>query len=157
MSSDSGSKGVTGNPISGMEPPKSKKKLWIFGGLGCLGLIGICCVGIVTVAMLYVYRPMQEFQNENVTMATSSPEVEAILGSPVTSGVVTQQSDGSGGIIFKAELTGPNGSGTLVFKGMPGEPLGEPWTRDSIYLEAKGQQTDLDPDAIFDIDIDDGL
>ena len=139
-----------------MEPKKSRKKLWIFGGLGCLGMIGICCIGIVTLVMLYVYRPMQEFQNENLTMATSLPDAELILGAPITSGPVSQESDGAGGITFKAELTGPNGSGTLIFKGKPGVPLGEPWVRDSIFLEVDGEQTDLDAESLFEIDIDDG-
>ena len=35
------------NPVASMEQPKSGKKFWLFGGcgLGCLGLIGVVCIG----------------------------------------------------------------------------------------------------------------
>lgn len=141
------------NPTGGIEKPKSKKKLWIFGGLGCFGVIGICCIGIITLVMLFVVRPMQEFQNENVTMATSSPEVEAILGSPVTAGTAVPENKGGGEFTFRAKLTGPDGEGTLVFDA---RLIGTDWKRESIHLEHDGEKTDLDPESIFDIDIDDG-
>lgn len=158
MSLDSESKGGTENPIAGTEPPKSKKKLWIFGGLGCLGLIAICSTGIFAVAMIYFYRPMQEFTNENVATATSLPDVEFVLGAPVTAGPVSRpESDGQGGFIFRTKLTGPDGEGDLVFTGKRGNPIGEPWVRESIYIEVDGKKTDLDTESIFNLEIDEGF
>lgn len=153
MNMDSGSGGDMKNPIAGVEPPKSRKKLWIFGGLGCFGVIGIGCIGIISLVMIYVYRPMQEFQNENVEMATSSMEVEAILGSPVTAGTTVPENAGAQKFIFRTPLTGPDGEGTLIFEA---KLVGTEWIRESIYLEKDGETTDLDPEAMFNITIDDG-
>jgi hypothetical protein len=156
MNMDSDSAGGMKDPVAkmtGVETPKSRKKLWIFGGLGCLGVIGIGCIGIVSLIMIYVYRPMQEFQNENVEMATSSMEVEAILGSPVTAGPTAPENAGAQKFIFRSTLTGPEGEGQLVFEA---KVVGTEWIRESIYLEKDGEKTDLDPEAMFDIKIDDG-
>jgi hypothetical protein len=140
------------NPIAGLEPPRSRKKLWIFGGLGCLGMIGLCCVGIFALGYM-VGKPMLDFQEENVTLATMSPEVESALGAPITAGPVKPQPNGDGAMKFTAQLDGSKASGTLVFVG---KPEGTEWSRQSIHLEVDGEKIDLDPEAIFNFEVDDG-
>ena len=142
------------NPIAGMEPPRSRKKLFIFGGLGCLGLIALVCGGFIALGYFYGLKPMQDFQDENVTLATSMPEVKSALGVPITAGPVVPSQNGSPqSFTFSSNLDGSTASGTLVFVG---NLQGTEWVRESIHLEVDGKEVDLDPESIFDLDIDDG-
>lgn len=142
------------NPISGGEPPKSKKKFWILGGLGCFGLIVVVCVGGAALIWFTVGKPTLDFMNENMALISNSPAAEEALGANITLGAPTQQQDGNGSVTFRVPATGDKGSGTLVFKGTYGA---EGWTRDEIYLEVDGEQIDLsDSEDIFNLDIDEG-
>lgn len=133
-------------------PPKSNKKLWIFGGLGCLGLIGLVCIGCS--AMLYfAARPTIEFMNENNAIVETSPEVEEILGSPVTIGPPEVDNSSPPKIIFKSSVKGPKGEGTYVLEG---KMEGVTPVRTGIYLKVDGDKIDLDPDALFNFEVNDG-
>lgn len=142
------------NPIGNLDPPRSKKKFWIFGGLGCFGLLALVCVG----GALFIYnaavRPALEFQSENINSAVAMPEVEQALGAPVTAGPPEQVQSEDQKFTFRVPLTGSQAEGTLVFGGTM-EGINK-WTRDFIYLEVNEQQIDLDVDAMFDLDISEG-
>ena len=142
------------NPIGNVEPPKSRKKLWIFGGLGCFGLILVVCVGGAVVIWLAFGKPTLDFMNENMVLIDNSEAAVEALGSPITRGAPTQEQDGSGSMTFSLPVSGPKAKGTLVFKGTYGA---EGWTRDDIYLEVDGEKIDLsDAEDIFNLDINDG-
>lgn len=140
------------NPIGGISEPKSKKKLWIYGGLGCFGLIGLICIGCVGIGYV-LGKPSYEFINENTAFIQSSAEIQAELGSPITLTDLKPVPGGPGKIVYRAEVEGPNGSGTCVIEAtMDGlTPV-----RDSIYLEVGDERIDLDPDAELNLNIDDG-
>ena len=142
------------NPIGSVEPPKSKKKLWIFGGLGCFALILVVCVGGGALVWFTLGKPALDFMNENMALVDTSEVAEELLGSPITRGAPAQQQDGTGSVTFSVPVSGPKGSGTLVFKGTYGA---DGWTRDSINLNVDGIEHDLSgAEEIFNLDIDDG-
>lgn len=141
------------SPISGMEPPKSKKKLWIFGGLGCFGVIGLLCCGAIFAGYYYGVKPMQDFQRTTIDEAVAMPQVEEILGTPITTGIPAPPvQESSQTFVFKTPLNGPNGEATLVVKGK----YDGTWTKEETFLEMDGEQIDLDTELLFDVDIDDG-
>ena len=80
-------------------------------------------------------------------------EAEELLGSPMTTGTPTTQTQGQS-MIVTTPVSGPKGQGTFVFKGTM---VGTTWERDEIYLEVDGERIDLDPDSIFNVEVSDGL
>ena len=156
MSMDNGPGPGLDNPVAGISPPeKSSKKLWIFGGLGCLGLIGLCCVGVV-IGGYFLGKPTLDFMNENKNFVESSPKVQEVLGSPVTAGPPSQpvaNPNVPGSMTFRGRADGPNASGEYVIEA---KMEGVTPVRQKIYLEVDGETIDLDPEAMFDISIDDG-
>ena len=153
MNMDSGSAGEMKNPIAGVEPPKSRKKLWIFGGLGCIGVIGIVCVGGGWAVYYFGVKPMQDFQMQSIGEAVSMPQVEDALGTPISTGTLAPPVQDGKQFVFRTPLTGPNGEGTLVVKGTFD---GMTWTKDETYLEMNGQKIELDTEQLFNLDIDEG-
>ncbi len=147
------STGGMNNPITGMEPPKSRKKLWIFGGLGCLGVIGLVCLAGIWAVYYFGFKPMQDFQMQSINDATSMPQVEEVLGAPITPGTSLPPVQDGQQFVFRTPLKGPDGEGTLVVKGSFN---GKAWTKNETYLEVNGQQIDLDTELLFDLDIDEG-
>ena len=150
MSTENGPGFATDNPIADISrPKKSSKKLWIFGGLGCLGLIGLVCIGMIVAGVL-AGKPMFEFMNENVTFIESSTEVQNALGTPltVTPAQPTPDPNNPQALIFRGNVSGPQGSGSYVveatMKGMT--PV-----RNAVYLELNGEKIDLDPNALDDL------
>ena len=145
------------NPIAGIAPPRKSKKLWMYGGLGCLGIIGLVCVGFVALVYFAGLKPMQEFQQQTVSEAVEISAVQDILGSPVSAGpaVPAQVPGESQTFIFRAPVTGSKAEGTLVFEG---KLEGMTWVRNSLILESDGEQTDLEQEVneLFDLPIDDG-
>jgi len=142
------------SPVGGISQPKSNKKFWIFGGLGCLGLIGLVCIGFVAAGVIFG-GPAIAFINENTAEIEASPEVSDALGAPVTVGQpqTTRDPNNPSGIIFHGTVTGSERNGTYVIEASmdTGKPV-----REAIYLEVDGQTIDLDPESLFDIEIDDG-
>ena len=153
MSTDSKSQGGAENPIAGIEPPKSRKKLWIFGGLGCLGLIAVICLVGAWAIYYFGIKPMQDFQRNTVDEAIVMPQVEDALGTPIEVGAAATPVQEGQQFVFRTPLTGPNGEATLVVKGT----FDGSWTKDETYLEMNGEQIDLDTELLFNLDIDDGL
>ena len=154
MSTDSGPGFGTDSPIADISKPKSSKKLWLFGGLGCLGLIGLVCVGMI-VAGVMAAKPMLDFMNENVAFIESSNDVSDALGSPVSVTPAQPQQDAANPqqLIFRGNVSGPQGSGSYVIEA---KMNGVTPVREAIYLEVNGERIDLDPDALTDLSIDDG-
>ena len=140
------------NPVASTEQPKSGKKFWLFGGcgLGCLGLIGLCCVGLIGAGYFYGWKPMQDFQTENINSAIISPEAEEALGTPIETQAGIPEQTGPQSFTFRVPVSGPKASGTLVIKGTL---EGVNWIRDEIYLDVNGEQIDLDPESMFEVEI----
>ena len=154
MSIDNGPGLGSDIPVGGISQPKSNKKIWIFGGLGCLGLIGLICIGFI-VAGVFVGKPMFEFMNDNQAFIESSDEVAEALGAPITATTPQpiQDPNNPGALTFQGEVSGANGTGTYVIEATMN---GVTPVRDAIYLEFNGEKIDLDADAMFEIDVDDG-
>lgn len=144
---------ASNNPVGNATEPKSKKKFWIFGGLGCLGLIGLVCLGIGGGVYVYAWKPMVEFQTQSIEEGISSAEAENTLGTPITSGSTAFEQSGPQSIVFRVAVSGPEKSGTLVFQG---KFDGTSWVRESMHLEVDGEEVSLDPDSLFDLQIDEG-
>ena len=140
------------NPVAGISPPKSNKKLWIFGGLGCFGLIGLVCIGCA-VSLFLLSKPTLSFMNENKAIVESSEQVKEIVGSPVTIGAPKVDNSKAPKIIIRSSISGPKASGIYVLEGTID---GVTPVRDAIYLEIDGEKIDLDPDAMFNFEVDDG-
>lgn len=155
MSNDNGPGFGTDNPIADISRPKSNKKLWIFGGLGCFGLIGLICIGFI-VAGIMAAKPTLDFMNENISYIESSSEVAEALGAPITVAPAqpTQDSNNPGALIFRGNVSGSQGAGTYVIEAKMNGVTPE---REAIYLEVDGERIDLDPDALYELDIDDGV
>lgn len=142
------------NPIANYDPPKSRRKLWFFGGLGCLFLLIVACIVGVVVMVAMGLKPIRDFQTEAISFATATPQVEELLGTPITDGKTNRSTTEESGVLeFKTPLSGPNGTGTLVFKG---RVEGTTWTREEIFFEFEGEEYDLDEDELFNLDIDMG-
>ena len=140
------------NPIGGISEPKSNKKLWIYGGLGCFGLMGLVCIGC-TVAGYFALKPVIEFTAQNTSYVQTSEKAQAELGSPITLSNVSQSQDGAGGLEIRGTATGPKGSATYVIEA---QIEGITPVRKGIYLEIDGERIDLDPDAELSFEVDDG-
>ena len=136
------------------QPKKSSKKLWIFGGLGCFGLIGLVCIGFI-VAGIMAAKPTLDFINENVVFIESSDKVAEALGSPVsaTPAQPTPDPDDPKALIFRGNVSGPQGSGTYIVEATMD---GVTPVRNATYLEVNGEKIDLDPDELTNLSIDDG-
>lgn len=135
---------------------KAKSKSLVFTGIGCLGLIALVVIGFFIANRVFAITPLQEFQNQNIDLAKNMPEVEEVLGIPITAGKINTTSGGDSSEC-RVLLTGPKANGTLVIAG--NLENGE-WTRESIYLEHGDNGTeklDLDPESMFKLDIDTGF
>lgn len=144
----------TESPIAGISQPKSKKKLWIFGGLGCLGLIALG-VGFIAFAVYFAGEPALKFANENITFIEESDEAADAIGAPVVVGdpQFSKAPGNPGAVIFTGTVKGTNKQGTYTIEALLENGGLE---RQEIYLEVDGQRIDLDPDAMFELDVDDG-
>jgi len=142
------------NPVAGVSPPKSNKKLWIYGGLGCFGLIGLVCVGCV-VMITFAARPQLQFMAENKAFIETSQEVKDVVGSPITVGDLgpPAATGAPGELEFRGSVSGPNGDATYV---VIAKLEGLTPVRQEIYLEFDGEKIDLDPDAMFNFEVNDG-
>jgi hypothetical protein len=128
-----------------LEPTPRKSKLGIILGLILLGLLVVGGIGLQS----YLGKPLREFVNENSVFLTDSDQAMELLGAPISMAQpVTKQDNNK--VLVRTPVSGPKGKATFVLKGSLVEKT---WQRDSIFLEMDGQEHDLDPDAMFDIDI----
>ena len=136
------------NPVTNVDEPKSKKKFFLFGGIGCLGLIAILCS--VAAFWMSVVKPRMEFLTENAVLLESNEQAIEIFGTPLTLGDhVLSEADNK--MTVRTPVSGPNGSGVCILVGKLEDGV---WVRDSITVEKDGESYDLeDPDAMFDLDI----
>jgi hypothetical protein len=88
-------------------------------------LLGLIAVGLISGFAVFLLSTVEntfkssDVYRTSVTTAKGSPEVLAILGSPVeagwfTSGEISESSDGSGKAALTIPLKGPRGGGRLV-------------------------------------------
>jgi hypothetical protein len=126
--------------------PSSSKKGWLFGGCGCLSLIGILCLGGGGFAYMKWIKPGIDFVAEATTIAAENPQVKETLGEPlVVDHNNIKQEVGQQSIFLRIPVKGSQGSGTVVAEGRistsgvisPGP----------MKLEFDGETIDLDPDA----------
>ena len=148
-------------PMPGAHQPKKGGGMkWILiGGIGCLGVVGICIAGIVGAGFwgLSMVKNNPEFLTSKATVQ-SSPRVEAVLGSPITVGDpgTPQPAPGeTNTFILTAPVSGPDGDGTMTWKGMMSQD-GQSWTTLELSVRAGGENIDLkaDADSFLDLDID---
>jgi len=105
-------------------PAEKKKNWWLIGCGGCLGLIVLGILGSVALffGVTKVIKSTGPYKTA-VATATNSPEVQAKLGTPITTGMMIQGSvntNTSNGVTTEmANLTiplkGPKASGSLHY------------------------------------------
>ncbi len=154
MSFDPGSP-VGDNPIASVDQPKSKKKFWLFGGCGCLGLIAIVCIGGSAFVWMQFGKPVMDMINETTALVQNSQQIEDRLGTPVSMGTPEQKQDPNspGAIDIRIPVEGPNGEGTVVMR----IKFDGSWSREELYLEVDGEKIDLNPEKEFELDIEEGI
>ena len=95
--------------------PKKSNRWLLFGCLGCGGLL-LICGGIGAGFFYWAYN--LGMNNEGVKMAKSmaenSPEVQAVVGTPITFGMPTSVEQRNQKIHYEIPMSGPNGSATLI-------------------------------------------
>jgi len=110
-------------PYPGAESPK-KTNWWLLGCGGCLGLILLAAIGgaLLFMGVLKVVKSSGPYQTA-VDLATKSPDVQAELGTPITTGffpmgnVSTHINNGveTGAADLTIPLKGPKDSGSLHY------------------------------------------
>ncbi len=143
-------------PLGSVEQPKSGGKKWLIGGCGCLTLLAIVCIGGGAFVWMQVGKPFYDFLNENVVFIQDSEVVQDSLGTPIETGAPQTSSSTENGVAsieLRIPASGPKANGTVVLKGKYEEGV---WVREDLYLEIEGERIELDPDAAFQLNIDDG-
>jgi hypothetical protein len=146
---------VGDNPIASVEPPKSSKKFWLFGGCGCLLILLLICGGVGGFAY-YVGQPLVAIMTETTGFIQTSQVVGDKIGSPVSTGAPAQTQDPNdpGLVRLNIPVDGPNGSGIVVAE-IRFDTANWTWNREALYLEFDGETFDMDPDAELNLEIDD--
>ena len=157
--------GAPNPPMGNVEQPKSGKKWWMFGGIGCL-VLGLVCCGGFGILGYFMYTPFQEMQAimlESQEIARTSQLVEDAVGRPVAvadqpSQLMPQQymEDGVPTQEIRFAVSGSKAKGDLVVKiAQPGGGL--TFERSGLYLELEdGTEINLDGEPELDLDIDIG-
>jgi len=138
-------------PMGHVPPKKSGGALkWILGGLGCFGILAVCCFGGVA----YLGMMGLEVVNSNPAYLEARAEIEGsaavgeAVGNPVSVGTYTgvQSNQGDAGrmsIDYDVPVTGPNGSGMAKIS-VSGKPMTEDWSVDSLTVTVDGKDIPLD-------------
>ena len=146
---------IDSNPVSNIEQPKSGKKKWFIGGCGCLALIAILCIGGGGFLWIQFGKPLMDLMEESKNLVENSPQVQDLLGTPITSGTPAQSTGDDPAVVnFRTPVSGPKGNGTVV---MRVRFDGSTWNREELILEFDGEEIDLDPEKEFELNIDEGL
>ena len=138
-------------PMGHVPPKKSGGALkWILGGLGCFGLLALCCFG----GLAYIgYQGVQMvtgnpgYLEARATLESSDALGEAV-GNPVTvgepQGEIKPTPNGDRiGFEYTVPVSGPNGSGTATFK-VDGKPFTDDWSVESMSVEVNGEEVQLE-------------
>ncbi len=147
------------SPETDFDQPKSKKKFWLFGGVGCVVFLLLCCGGIGAIGYM-VAKPLQDIFRESQEYARTSEIVADAVGAPVA--VAEQQDplvpatfteDGVTIQEWRFAVTGSKTNGQLIVKIAQEQPF--KYERKSLALELEdGTVIDLNPEEELDIDID---
>ena len=134
-------------------PPAKKTNWWLIGCGGCLTLIvlGAIGAGAIFFGVMKVLKSTEPYQTA-VAGATHSPEVQAELGTPITTGFLLQgnvNSNTSGGTTTEvANLTiplkGPKASGSLHYAA---EKSGTDWQVSdfTVTVDESGKKIHVGP------------
>jgi hypothetical protein len=99
-------------------PTKSNKKLFIFLGLGCLGLVVVGVVALVAIVGGGIYALANSEAAITATkFVVDSPAAKAELGEPLSAsfaGGNVGTNNGVGNATINVSVTGPKGSGTAT-------------------------------------------
>jgi len=127
-------------------PKKSGAKKWIFGGLGCFGLLTLACV----VGFYFAFQMLGSNPGYLEALATieSSPEVGEAAGNPVEVGTFTNVANISTenrpiGFAYDVPVSGPNGTGTAHIE-VSQDPASNEWSVDKLEVEINGENVPLD-------------
>jgi hypothetical protein len=108
-------------PQQALPPAKSSGTKWVFWGCGgCLGLmlLGGIVMGVIFFGVMSVIKNTDAYKS--AITATTSPEVQAELGTPITPGIFPMGSvnmnNGQGTADLSIPITGPKGAGTIHYK-----------------------------------------
>lgn len=143
------------NSISNVDAPKSKKKFWIFGSLGCLFFVVLICGGGGYWVFSKMYRPMMTTISEHKVLIESSEVAVEALGEPITWEGFSQKQTGETSFEYRLPCSGPKASGTLVLDA--NFDLTNGFEAQSYRLEVDGEELDLSgAEDIFNVDIDEG-
>ncbi|QEG21400.1 Coa1/Tim21 domain-containing protein [Mariniblastus fucicola] len=131
-------------------PKKSGGALkWILAGVGCFGLLGLCCFGGFA---FLGYQGLKVINNnpaylEARAQIESSASVGDAVGDPVTVGSYTGVQSNQNGermtITYDVPVSGPNGSGTAKIS-VNGKPMTEDWTIESLDITVGGESIPID-------------
>jgi len=137
-------------PMGHVPPKKSGSLKWILGGLGCFGVLALCCFG----GIAYFGYMGLEIVNSNPGYLEARANIEAsasvgeAVGNPVTVGSYTgvqsnQGAAGSMSISYDVPVSGPNGSGMAKIT-VSGTPMTEDWKVDSLTVTVDGKEVPLE-------------
>ena len=137
--------------INTLPPKKSGGALkWILGGCGCLGLIGMICVGGL---VYFSVSAAGQVTQEARSFIEGSTVAQEYLGSPITINGEPQPSQGGNGeLIFDFDVSGPKGSGTATVTAKM-DPEAFKFVIGDSSLEVNGETIDLKPEDEFNLDI----
>ena len=135
-------------PQQALPPTKSGGSKWVFWGCGgCLGLmvLGGIVMGVIFVGIMSVIKNTDAYKT--AITATTSPEVQAELGTPITPGMFPMGSvnvnNGQGTADLHIPISGPKGSGTINYRATSN---GGPWMASEFNVNIKGSGKVIDLD-----------
>ena len=136
-------------PMGHVPPKKSGALKWILGGLGCFGVLALCCFGGIA---YFGYASVQMVTNnpaylEGRASLENSEPLGELLGNPITVGDPTNiQTNPKGervGMTYEVSLSGPNGTGSATIT-VDGKPFSDDWNLESLTAEVNGENVPLD-------------
>lgn len=143
-----------GVPDGAVAPQKSKTKWWLIGCGGCLTLIilSLIAFGAIFFGVFQAIKSSDTYKTA-LNAATSSPEVQEALGTPIEAGFLVEGSidtNTTDGITTETSnltipLSGPKASAKFHFAA---KRIGQLWNIDDITVTVDGTQQKIYLDAL---------
>ena len=146
-------------PMGHVAPKKSGGSLkWILGGLGCFGLLTICCFGAIGFGVFGIFQGMTAnpaYLDARTTLENSQSLAD-VVGEPVTVGEPTgppgQSQNGQRiTFVYSVPVSGPDASGTATIK-VEGQLFTDDWNLEELTAEVDGVDVPIE-DNVLDIKI----